>query len=217
MKLKALVAIIAALALSVTGSAFALAETDDAVIEDVVAEEAPADAVVEDAVEEPIVIERSETWTNDFDVLFIDRVEDNSTYSVCYYKSVQDAVAYYADGLYYPAYEGYVNASNAHIIYAKRGVNAEGPAVFQIEYPRDDLEICWIKMGVTFTGESMNPNAEKYESHGTVFYIGEYWEEGPNGFGGHYTEGILEGNCYSFFTKTAEEAKLIIDSLTKAE
>ncbi len=221
MKLKVIIALAVICAISVTGSAFALAEDDNAVVEDIVdpvyAEDAPAEEVIEDeAVEEAIeetVIERSEKYSKDFAVLMLDYVES----STCYYRSVKDAVADYGTDLYYPAYEGYENAFQAHIIYSARGENSEGPKVLQIEYAREDLEICWIKVGVTFANGSMDPDAEAYESHGTVFYIGQYREEGPNGYGGHSVNGVLDGNCYEFFVKTVEEGKLIIDSLTKAE
>ncbi len=220
MKLKALIAFVCVVATVFACSAFALAEESG--IENAIpaatesraegAPEATVEPVSEDKAEET-VIERSEKWSSDFDVLMNDYVGS----SVCYYSSVKDAIADYGTDLYYPAYEGYENASSASIIYSARGENGEGPKVFQIEYAREDLEICWIEVGVTFAGESMNPYAEKYESHETVFYICQYAEEGPNGYGGHYVQGVLEGNCYSFFTKTHEEAKLIIDSLTKAE
>ena len=217
MKLKALIASVCVIAMSATCSAFALAESTSEAIADASVVETPADeaieapAIEEESVEET-VIERSEKYSNEFNVLTLDYVNDSD----CFYKSVKDAVADYGTDLYYPAYEGYENAFQAHIIYSARGESGEGPKVLQIEYAREDLEICWIKIGVTAI-ESYDLNTAIYESNGTVFYFGEYHEEGPNGYGGHIVEGILDGNCYQFFVKTVEEGKLIVDSLTKAE
>ncbi len=246
MKLKALIAFVCVVATVFACSAFALAEEsgienaipaaaesiaeDAPIVEDAPAveevpavEEAPAveDApaveeapAVEDEAEEA-VIERSEKCTADFNVHILDYINDSS----CYYRSVKDVVADYGEDLYYPAYEGYENACQAYIIYAERGYadGRIGPKVLQIEYACEYLEICWIKIGATVANEGMNPVAEIYESHGAEFYISEYFEEGPNNYGGHIVEGVIEGNCYQFFVKTVEEGKLIVDSLTKAE
>ena len=218
MKLKALIALVCILAMALTLSAFALAEEAaepavNAPVDEAFALEATDDTEAPVIEEEPKeTVERSEKYSDDFNVLTLNYVDD----SVCYYKSVKDAVADYGEDLYYPAYEGYENAYAAHIIYSARGERGEGPKVLQIEYAREDLEICWIKLGVTAI-ESYGLDVEAYESNGTVFYFGEYREEGPNGYGGHNVEGVLDGNCYQFFVKTIEEGKLIVDSLTKAE
>ena len=214
MKLKALIASLCVITIAATCSAFALAESTSEAIADASVVETPADeaieapAIEEESVEET-VIERSEKYSNEFNVLTLDYVNDSD----CFYKSVKDAVADYGTDLYYPAYEGYENALQAYIIYVSRGDSH----VFQIEYARENLEICWIEVGATNACESTDPQAQKYESHGTVFYISPYREEGPNGYGGHIVEGVLDGSCYKFFVKTAEEGKSIADSLTKAE
>ncbi len=151
-------------------------------------------------------IEKSSARNNEFHVMLDDRIDE----TISYYKSVGDLVADVGDGLYYPSYSQYENAFYTSVI-------RTGQNTLQIEYPLENHEIFWISPGTTFAGESMNPYAEKYESHGTVFYICPYSNEGPNGFGGHHVEGILDGTCYSFFTTDKEKAMLIIDSLKKAE
>lgn len=163
----------------------------------------------DDSQSAPPHIDRRTKYSNEFNVLMLDYTGKCQYY----YRSVKDAVADYGTDLYYPAYEGYENALQAYIIYVSRGDSH----VFQIEYARENLEICWIEVGATNACESTDPQAQKYESHGTVFYISPYREEGPNGYGGHIVEGVLDGSCYKFFVKTAEEGKSIADSLTKAE
>ncbi len=202
------IAVAAAILLSF-GAMLTLAEGGNTFIDDIfvkIQNIFPAEAEKE---ESRLPIDRRTKWSNEFNVF----MNDYSSECVYYYRSVKDAVADYGTDLYYPAYEGYENALRADIIYSVRG----GTSVFQIEYARESLELCWIEVGATFANGSMDPDAEKYESHGTVFYIGQYREEGPNGYGGHSVEGILDGNRYQFFVKTVEEAKLIVDSLTKAE
>ncbi len=201
------VALAAAMLLSF-GAILTLAENNNALIDEIFVkiENMFPD---KDAEKSPAPIDRRMKPSNEFNVLLLDYAND----SKYYYRSVKDAVADYGENLYYPAYEGYENAFQAHIIYSMRGDNPS----FQIEYARETLEICWIKIGVTVANGGMNPFVEKYESHGAEFYISEYIKEGPNNYSGHLVEGVLEGNSYQFFVKTVEEGKLIVDSLAKAE
>ena len=201
------IALAAAILLSF-GAILTLAENGNALIDEIFVK---IQSIFPDkeSQEAPPPIDRRTKWSNEFSVLLLD-YSGNSNY---FYRSVKDVVADYGEDLYYPAYEGYENAYAAHIIYTAKG----GTPVFQIEYARENLEICWIEVGATFANESMDPLAQKYESHGTVFYFSPYREEGPNGYGGHIVEGVLDGSCYKFFVRSAEEGKLIVDSLTKAE
>lgn len=222
MKLKTIIAILAVLALSVTGTAFALAESEteekipEIVLPEVAepeAEEAIETTVEETAEEAPVVIERRDRTnkTEEFTVMFNDRLDgtedvDDTLY---FYRSVKDAVADYSDGYYCPTG---MDESFVDILYNARGVNKEGPVVFQIHYYSDDFDMVWLYPGTGHFG--IAPDEEVYVSNGNTFYIGEFFDGHEDGY---LAWGVIDGNTYQVHTSTAEKAKLIIDSFEKAE
>ncbi len=222
MKLKTIIAILAVLALSVTGTAFALAENEieenipESVLPEIVEPEAEEviDETVEEAVEEaPVVIERRDrdNRTDEFTVMFNDRLDGTEDIddTIYFYRSVKDAVADYSDDYYVPTG---MNESFVDIIYDARGIHKEGPVVFQIGYYSDDFDMVWLYPGEGHFG--VYSDDEVYVSNGNTFYIGEFNVGNRDGY---LAWGVIEGNTYQVHTSTAEKAKQIIDSFEKAE
>lgn len=221
MKLKTIIALLAVLALSITGTAFALAEgeTEEMIPENILpeivepeAEDAVDEAVDETVEEAPIVIERRDRTnkTDEFTVMFNDRLDGTEDINdgVYFYRSVKDAVADYSEDYYVPTG---MDESFVDIIYDARGVHKEGPVVFQIGYYSDDFDMVWLYPGVGHFGTG--PEEEAYVSNGNTFYIGEFNDGNRDGY---LAWGVIDGNTYQVHTSTAEKAKQIIDSFEKA-
>lgn len=158
----------------------------------------------------PAVIEKRTSASKEFCVLVnirsnnSDRAQDKNFY----YRSVKDAVADMGENLYYPD----CKTEHASIIYSVRGSGNSAYKCFQIGYYSDMLEMFWIHEGVGHFGTSSD--SEKYISNGNTFYIDSFNDGRNDGF---LSWGVINGNTYQLKTDTAENAKIIIDSLKAAE
>ena len=219
MKLKAIIALLAALALSAACTALVLAENGDAVESAAIDAEvsvntdiAEEEIAVEEEAEEERVIERKAygSHTPEFTVMFNDRLDGTEEVgdSVYFYRSVSDAVADYNADYYVPSG---MNEDSVGIIYDARGVKREGPVVFQIHYYSDDFDMVWLYPG---TGHfDFAPDSEIYVSNGNTFYISAFNDGNSDGF---LAWGVIDGNTYQIHCSTAEKVKVIIVSFVKA-
>ena len=157
------------------------------------------------------VIQKSKTRTEEFYVLLDYRHDpaDRSKDEHFYYRSVKDAVADMGESLYYPDYD----TNYASIMYSIRGSGKDAYSTFQIGYYDDALHMFWIHEGVGHFG-SAAPDDEAYVSNGNTFYISEFNDGNSDEY---LSWGVIDGNTYQLQTDTAENARMIIDSLTAAE
>ena len=219
MKRRVIFALLAVLMMAMSLSAVSLAEPAQVEIPDTASVgEAIAEQTAES--EEAYVIQVREHMEPDFEVMLDYRGTDSNIPAVSYYSSIKDIVAHLGDDLYYTAYEPWDNSGRPFIIYSGRGYYDEqtgeldGHYAFQMNYMLDEkIQHFWIEVGCTKEDWMYDPNAERYEALDTVFYISD-WHEWIDGC---FTEGVIDGNLYSFVAKDHQEAKLIIDNLTKAE
>ena len=141
-----------------------------------------------------------------FEAILEYRGADGKHPPVSFYRSVKDIVADMGDGLYYPSYEPLVNSPRPFVIVGSHGI--------QINYMLDEHILDFhINQGYSKEDGMYDPYAERYQALGTVFYI-SHWHEWLNGC---FTEGVIDGNHYSFVADNAQRAKEIIDSLEKCE
>ena len=217
MKIKAIIALIAALAISATCTGFVLAEgeatPDNAPILSETAEvsEENTDAP-EDIINESEEMLTSEKYSDETPILLMDRVKDE----ILYCSSPTAISEYVGQEFYYPVYG--TDVSRLTVMYSRPSLDKTEETAYnslQIE-AHDAFIYFWIESTTAAKDTYTDENTVLYESHGTVFAINDvYQPDNPCSEGHYYAEGVIEGCCYSFLTDTIEDAKLVIDSLKK--
>ena len=161
-------------------------------------------------IKKPVIIEKRKYWSEEFKVSVDYRHDpvDRSKDEIYYYRSAKDAIADMGENLYYPDYD----TNYASIIYSTRGSGDDAYSTVQIGYYDDALHMFWIHEGTGHFGTG--PEEKVYISNGNTFYIGDFNDGHVNGC---LSWGVIDGNTYQLQTDTAENAKMIIDSLKPSE
>ncbi len=186
------------------GAVFALAVTSDN--ENIVSDIKNIFIAEESQEPEETEISTKSQMEQGFEAMLDYRGNDGIHPPVSFYRSVKDIVADIGDGLYYPSYEPFANSPRPFVIAGSHGI--------QINYMLDEHILDFhITPGYSKEDGMYDPYAERYQALDTVFYISD-WHEWLNGC---FTEGVIDGNHYSFVADDVQQAKEIIDSLEKAE
>ncbi|MBR5279262.1 MAG: hypothetical protein IKU23_08415 [Clostridia bacterium] len=215
MKLKIFAALLTALAISLSFTAWATA-----------ANQATEDEITADITDAPDVsedISASGGFTNlpDFDIIFIDDVNGDYQDGYKTMKSFADISTYLEKELYYPDFDTLPIGGLLSVLYNQRYYVAHGDKTqsgsfnnLQFNYMNDVLEHFWIDIDYIDSYYEPMPEDSFYNAHGGEFLIRKniYSASANNAY---LVKGSIEGNTYSFTACSAETAKLIIDSLKK--
>lgn len=86
----------------------------------------------------------------------------------------------------------------------------------QISY-QGKIRFFWIDFDVDCSTWEPEAGAEIYEQHGTAFYIRKGYDFEVAKLGAYHVSGILDGDLYTFYIDSVENAKTVIDGLQKTE
>lgn len=218
MKIKAIIALLAILALTVTCTAFVLAETEVTPDEASVVDNFP---IEESETEEPENITNDDYIMN-FPIIFIDDIKYDYSDEDCTSEisSYSDISQYVGQEFYYPQYGVNPCGGILSVLYNQRYYVAHGDKTengcynnLQFNVMGEIISYFWIDINYSDSFYEETPGDIVYEALGSRFIIRQ--NSWATNYGSYYVKGILDGNTYSFTVDSVENAKLVINSLKK--